>query len=249
MRLGPYLGRRSGALTVLAAGAAGPAAAAGTATALATARATGEPFSLVISLGVAGGFTGRADIGDLVVADAVVAADLGAESGLDTSACGPGQRPSPSTPSASGDFLSLDSLGLGPSVLTPHEGVVRRLVELLTGTGRTVTTGPVLSVSTVTGTDQRAAALALRFGPVAEAMEGYAVAVAASAFNTPFAEVRAISNLVGRRDRSAWDLPRAFAGLSAATAGLAAGIDALTAVLETPGSAEPARPVPGPGMS
>ncbi|WP_322760708.1 futalosine hydrolase [Frankia sp. Cr2] len=263
VRLGPYLGRRSGSVTVLAAGAAGPAAAAGTATALATARAAGDPFDLVISVGIAGGFTDRADIGDLVVADALIAADLGAESGLDASS----GRPAPGSPPAgppsgagggTGDFLSLDQLGLGPSTLVPRANVVQWLAELLAGTGRKIRIGPILSVSTITGTDHRAAAMTLRFGPVAEGMEGYAVGVAATAFDTPFAEVRAVSNAVGRRERSSWDVPGAFAGLSAAAAGLAAGIDTLATVLHAapggtpsastaPGSTEPVKPAPGVG--
>ncbi len=244
VRIGPYLGRRSGAVTVLAAGAAGPAAAAGTATALATAHAAKDPFDLVVSFGVAGGFAGRANIGDLVVADALIAADLGAESGVDAPSGEPAQSPASS---ASSDFLTLEQLGLGASMLTPREGAVQALVDVLTGTGRAVRTGPVLSVSTVTGTDRRAAALALRFGAAAEAMEGYAVAAAAAVYGTPFAEIRAISNAVGRRDRSSWDLPGALAGLSTAAAALTAGIGALAAVLrasDSAGRAEPAGPTP-----
>ncbi len=268
VRLGPYLGRRSGSVTVLAAGAAGPAAAAGTATALATARAAGEPFDLVISLGIAGGFTDRAGIGDLVVADALIAADLGAESGLDASSGKPAPGSSPAGPASgagsgagstseagggTGGFLGLDELGLGPSTLLPRANVVQLLVDLLTGTGRTIRIGPILSVSTITGTDHRAAAMALRFDPAAEAMEGYAVGVAATAFDTPFAEVRAVSNAVGRRERSSWDVPGALAGLSAAAAGIAAGIDTLTTVLPaspgstTPSRTEPVKPAPGVG--
>ncbi|WP_239344728.1 MULTISPECIES: futalosine hydrolase [unclassified Frankia] len=256
VRLGPYLGRRSGSVTVLAAGVAGPAAAAGTATALAIARASGDPFDLVISLGIAGGFAGRADIGDLVVADALVAADLGAEAGADGPLDKPASQPPPAGSASSANsgadgFLSLEQLGLGPSRLIPRESVVERLVTLLAVTGRTIRTGPVLSVSTVTGTERRAAALALRFGPAAEAMEGYAVGVAAAAFDTPFAEVRAVSNAVGHRDRSNWDVPEALAGLSAAAASLAAGIDTLASVLPAAdGSAcgaGPAKPAPGAG--
>jgi futalosine hydrolase len=269
VRFGPYLGRRSGSVTVLAAGVAGPAAAAGTATALATARAAGDPFSLVISLGIAGGFRNQADIGDLVVANTLIAADLGAESGSDTSSCdissarprleeppprGPASdaRPDPGAGAGSttGGFLSLDHLGLGPSAMIPQEEIVQRLVSLLAGTGRTIRTGPVLSVSTITGTAQRAAMLTRRFGPTAEAMEGYAVGVAATAFDTPFAEIRVISNAVGHRDRSTWDVAGALAGLSATAAGLAVGIDTLTAVPRPAGntaSAGSAGPAPEAG--
>lgn len=77
--------------------------------------------------------------------------------------------------------------------------------------------GAVLTVSTVTGTAARAGALRARYpDAVAEAMEGYGVATAAALFDVPFAEVRAISNPVGPRDRPSWRIPEALAALSAA---------------------------------
>ena len=36
--------------------------------------------------------------------------------------------------------------------------------------------------------------------------------------DVPFAEVRAISNIIGRRDRSTWNIPRAFDALAEAMA-------------------------------
>jgi futalosine hydrolase len=238
--LGPYVGRRRGPVTVLAAGAGGPAAAAGTATALAVAAAGDEPFSLVLSMGTAGGFRGRAGVGDILVADRLVAADLGAESGAaedpDISAGRPSRlneldaslgfaEPRLSVAAEPGGdrlggFLSLDDLGLGTGSFTPEGTLVRRVANALAGAGRPVVTGTVITVATVTGTERRASALARRFDPVGEAMEGYAVGVAASAFGVPVAELRAVSNSVGRRDRSAWDLPSALAGLRTAAGAL-----------------------------
>jgi futalosine hydrolase len=99
-------------------------------------------------------------------------------------------------------FLSLDELGFGQSVVPA--------VDLgLSGARR----GRVLTVSTVTGTDSRAHDLLARHGAVAEAMEGFGVAEAARAAGVPVAELRGISNTVGRRDRDSWDLPAAFAAL------------------------------------
>jgi len=195
-KVGPYPGRwaKSGAGEIVAlAGGVGPAAAAACA---GTAVALDHP-DLVLSAGVAGGFPGRAAVGDLVVADAVVHADLGAES-------------------ASG-FRSVADLGLGE--------VTTRLAEPLVAvaaarTGATV--GPVLTVSTVTGSAARAAELARRHRPVAEAMEGAGVLAAALAHGLPFGELRAVSNPVGRRDRAAWDLPLAFGALGRAFARLLA---------------------------
>ncbi|ABW09619.1 futalosine hydrolase [Parafrankia soli] len=241
--LGPYVGRRRGPVTVLAAGPAGPASAAGTAVALAVASAAGEPFGLVISMGIAGGFRGWAEVGDLVIADRMVAADLGAESGLDEPAepaapvrinemdrnlgfhpagAPPYQPGPPPGPVAAGAFLTMDDLGLGSSTLQPDADLVRRLTTVLDITGRRIVSGTVLTVSTVTGTERRAAALTARLDPVAEAMEGYAVGIAAGAFGVPVTEIRAVSNPVGRRDRAAWNTQAALGSLRTAAAALVA---------------------------
>ncbi|MCM3884933.1 futalosine hydrolase [Frankia sp. R82] len=250
--LGPYVGRRRGPVTVLAAGTGGPAAAAGAATALAVANAAGQPFDLVLMMGVAGGFRGWAEIGDLVVAERMVAADLGAESGLDEEPPAAVGRiseldrnlgfhstgaPTPRTvgdgrAAADAAFLTLDDLGLGSSTARPDPELVSRFATVLDATGRRIVTGTVVSVSTVTGTERRAAALTDRLDPVAEAMEGYAVALAARAFGVPAVEIRAVSNPVGRRDRAAWNLPSALASLRMAAAALVAHPEGLVAAAE-----------------
>ena len=101
-------------------------------------------------------------------------------------------------------FLSIDELGFGSAVIAAAPlGIA--------GAHR----GPVFTVSTVTGTEQRAAELAAR-GGYAEAMEGFGVAQAALRRGVPVAEFRAISNEVGTRDRGRWDIPGALAALAVA---------------------------------
>jgi futalosine hydrolase len=151
----------------------------------------------VLSTGVAGGFAGRAGVGDVVVAAEIVHADLGAESPT--------------------GFLSIADLGLGEAVTRLPEPLV---AVVAARTGGVV--GPVLTVSTVTGTEARAAELANRHRPAAEAMEGAGVLAAALAHGLPFGEVRAVSNVVGRRDRATWDLPLALDVLGRAFARLLA---------------------------
>lgn len=164
----------------------GPAlAAAATATALA-----GTPYSLVVSAGIAGGFVPHAPVGSLVVADEITAADLGAET-------------------AEG-FVPVTELGFGTVTHRPPEALVRDAVAA-TGARR----GAVLTVSTVTGTAARAAALRERHPTaLAEAMEGFGVAEAAALHGVPVLEVRAVSNPVGPRDRAAWRIPDALAALT-----------------------------------
>ena len=221
---------------VVAAGVGPAAAAAATATALAR-----EAPDLVVSAGVGGGLP-PVGVGDVVVADAAVAADLGADS--------------------PDGFLPLDVLRLGPvrfpgdqaAAAALREGLATRTTTTGTtapGTTTTGTTAPgttapgttapgttaptaaaqvaavhggeVLTVSTATGTARRAADLrAAHPRARAEAMEGTGVATAAAAADVPFLEVRAVSNAVGPRDRDAWDLPAALAALEAVGAALAA---------------------------
>ncbi|MEU1850357.1 futalosine hydrolase [Streptomyces sp. NPDC019990] len=169
----------------------GPAlAAVSTASALTAAALRGSPYDIVVSAGIGGGFQPDAPVGSLVVADEIVAADLGAE-----------------TPDG---FLPVTDLGFGTVRHRPPEELVR-LVAGAVG----ARTGAVLTVSTVTGTAERAAVLRERHPTaLAEAMEGFGVAEAAAAHGVPVLEVRAVSNPVGPRDRAAWRIPEALAALS-----------------------------------
>ncbi len=172
----------------------GPAAAAAS-TAIALTRGQ---YDLVVSAGIAGGFAGRAEIGSLVVADEIVAADLGAQ-----------------TPEG---FFSLDELGFGSARVPVDADLVTRVRDALRTAGLSVAAGPVLSVSTVTGTAATAVELAARVpGAAAEAMEGYGVATAARLHGVPILEIRAISNMVGPRDRASWRIDEALNALGAAS--------------------------------
>jgi futalosine hydrolase len=183
--IGPYRAATTAQADVLVSGIGPAAAAACTATALALGR-----YDAVLSIGICGAFRGTADVGDLVVATELVAADLGADS--------------------PGGFLGMGSLDWADDVQPVDPAVLRAVVRQL----GEVVTGPVLTVSTVTGTRVRANQLAERHGPVAEAMEGWGVLEAARAWGVPVLEVRAVSNLVGDRDSDAWVIPLAFAGLT-----------------------------------
>jgi len=177
---------------VINAGVGPIASAANTARALAA-----DQYGLVISAGIGGGFPGKAEVGSLVVASEIVAADLGVE-----------------TPEG---FSSIDELGFGATRISVESGLFRRVVGTLQAAGLEVCTGPVLTVSTVTGTAESAARLAARVpGAVAEAMEGYGVALAALLYGIPTIEIRAVSNLVGPRNRAVWRVEEALRVLEAA---------------------------------
>ena len=178
---------------VLVVGVGPVSAAANTARVLAT-----TEYGLVVSAGIGGGFPGRAEVGSLVVANEIVAADLGVE-----------------TPEG---FSSLDELGFGSTRIQVDASLVNGVTEALLAAKLPVKTGPVLTVSTVTGTAESAKEMAARVpGATAEAMEGYGVALAAYDRGVPILEIRAISNLVGPRDRTAWRIKEALDVLEAAS--------------------------------
>lgn len=171
----------------------GPAmAAASTAAELA-----GGAYDLVISAGIGGGFAERAPVGSVVIASELIAADLGAE-----------------TPDG---FTGVEALGFGSARIEADAGLAGRLLEGLQAAGLAVCRGPVLTLSTVTGTAATAELLAARVpGAAAEAMEGFGVAVAAQRLGLPVLELRTISNVVGPRQRELWRIGDALQALEQA---------------------------------
>jgi futalosine hydrolase len=69
--------------------------------------------------------------------------------------------------------------------------------------------GPFVTVSTCSGTLAGGEALARRTGGICENMEGAAIAQICVLHDTPFLEIRGISNLVEDRDPSRWNLTKA----------------------------------------
>ncbi|NOV00156.1 futalosine hydrolase [Paenibacillus planticolens] len=159
-------------------------------------------YDLVVIAGIAGGFPGQAEIGSLVVASEIIAADLGVEL-LD-------------------GFSSLDDLGFGSTRISVAADIAERLTAALAAAGLSARTAPVLTVATATGTAATQALLAARVpGAAAEAMEGFGIATAAALRGVPVIEIRAISNAVGPRDRDAWRIGDALKALEAASSVLA----------------------------
>lgn len=62
---------------------------------------------------------------------------------------------------------------------------------------------------TVTGSFARAKVVYERFSVAVESMEGAAAAQVCTALSVPFAELRAVSNVVGERDKTRWVIPGA----------------------------------------
>lgn len=154
--------------------------------ALTKALATMQP-RLIISCGIGGAYPGSGLVpGDVACADSETYADLGAES--------------------PDGFLDMRALGF--ALIPGDPALFNRLpldVKPLAGAV------PFVTCTTCTGTDETAERLARRTGGAVESMEGAALVHVARLCGTPIAEVRGISNAVGKRDRAAWKLREAIA--------------------------------------
>ncbi|MCA8950309.1 MAG: futalosine hydrolase [Planctomycetes bacterium] len=113
-------------------------------------------------------------------------------------------------------FADLAELGLGdvgPFVLPPAlaaQAAQRLAVPVVSG----------VTVSTCSGSEGAAAAIAGRTAAAVETMEGAAVALACQRLGLPLLHVRAISNWTGDRARGGWDLPTAVERVQAAVRAL-----------------------------
>ena len=71
-----------------------------------------------------------------------------------------------------------------------------------------------ITVSTAHGNTASIARVVERFRPQVESMEGAAFMYACLIHQVPFAQVRAVSNLVEKRNRAAWKMPEAIEALN-----------------------------------
>ncbi|MFG0260587.1 MAG: futalosine hydrolase [Phycisphaerales bacterium JB041] len=150
----------------------------------------------VLSLGIAGALPHESPlaVGQSVLADPCVLADEGL-----------------ATPAG---FASQSTMGF-PS----HERLGERFAAdpalrgLLSAVADRI--GPCATVSTCSGTDPLAEAVAARTGAVVEDMESAAVGLVAARLGVPFAGLRVVSNRTGDRERQGWDLEGALGRLAA----------------------------------
>ncbi|MBI5142134.1 MAG: futalosine hydrolase [Nitrospirae bacterium] len=155
--------------------------------------------SFVVSFGVGGAYPGsKLGIGDVAIATCEIMADEGVQT-----AQGFRLIEAVGVPLADG----ADERGANTF---PADGGLRLVAEqAFTREGMKYRSGPFLTVSAVTGDDARARLLRRRFGAVCENMEGGAIAQICFRHGVPFVEIRGISNIVERRDRSRWRLAEA----------------------------------------
>lgn len=155
-----------------------------------------ERYDLALNAGVCGSFRPALMPGTVVHVTADRVADLGAEDGE--------------------AFLSLEDLQLvGAHEFPFTDG---RLVNSAPPRNPVLEQLPVadaITVNTAHGNDQTIATAVQRYNPHVESMEGAAFMHCCLLHGVPFAQVRAVSNIVERRNRAAWKLKEAVEALSA----------------------------------
>jgi futalosine hydrolase len=151
----------------------------------------------VVNAGIAGAFSGRAQIGDAVIIAEERYADLGLESG-EQIALPDGQR-------------TIDRAFADDDLLERCAGLPYAI-------------GSGLTVTRVTTTGATADRLARTYDADVESMEGFAVLRACGLAGVPALEIRGVSNRVGERALSGWDFG---AGSRAVVAALEAVLDRL----------------------
>ena len=174
---------------VLITGVGMVAAAARTSGALARTR-----YDLALNLGICGSFDPALLPGTVVHVVSDGMPELGAEDGQ--------------------AFLSIDELGLLRGDATPFSN--GRLVNAAVPANPVLRGLPAvhgITVNTVHGDEQSIAETVRRFAPQIESMEGAGFMYACLIEAVPFAQVRAVSNRVERRNRSAWKIDEAIASL------------------------------------
>jgi futalosine hydrolase len=149
----------------------------------------------VVLCGCGGAFSGWGLInGDVVFATEEIAPQLGVE---------PDRKGDPVTP-----------LPFLPNRIQLDDALAHRGREALLGndpfSGVSVQSGPFVTVSTVTASPSTGEGYRRLYGAIVENMEGFAAARLCQRYAVPLLEVRSVSNMVGARDRSKWNLDLAF---------------------------------------
>lgn len=146
-------------------------------------------YDLALNLGLCGSFDRVLPPGTVVHVVSDRAAEMGAEDGE--------------------VFIAIDELGLpsDPVVVNerpPANAVLQRL---------TAVSG--ITVNTVHGNAASIERVVARCHPQVESMEGAAFMYACRIADVPYAQIRAVSNVVERRNRAAWKTQEALANLAA----------------------------------
>lgn len=152
-------------------------------------------IGFVIGAGIAGAFSRDIHLSECVIVQSEQLADFGAEDGE--------------------TFLDAFSMGLANSAEAPFtQGRLVNPMETSPFPAGHLRHVSGLTVLTVSGYEPTIAERVARYGADVESMEGAALHYACGRLGVAYIQLRAISNYVTRRDRSAWKMGEAIAALN-----------------------------------
>jgi len=149
---------------------------------------------LIIQVGIAGTFDMALPLGSVVVINEETIGDLGVEE--------------------EGKWKDLFDLKLEKSSYHPFEKrkLPNQWLHQYNLLGLKEVSG--ITVNEITTNQDRIQKLAKKFNPVIESMEGAALHYVARESNIPFIQIRSISNYIGERDKSKWQMKTAIDNLN-----------------------------------
>ncbi|MEI7802219.1 MAG: futalosine hydrolase [Bacteroidota bacterium] len=148
-------------------------------------------FDLALNAGIAGAFSNKLKIGDVVSVSEECFADIGAEDG--------------------DSFISITELGFQKENEFPFvNGKLLNTSSFETKLKKV----KAITVNTSHGSETSIEKVKSKFHADIESMEGAAFAYCCAQFKIPWMEVRSISNYIERRDRSKWNIPLAITNLN-----------------------------------
>lgn len=150
---------------------------------------------LAINAGIAGSFLDSTGPGQVVMP----VTDCFADAGVETE----------------NGFMSLFGAGLENKDKFPFtDGRIVSRNRFADFTSTLIKPVNAISVNTATGSESTKQKLAARYNPEIETMEGASFFYICSLEKVPFIAVRSVSNMVGPRDRSRWEIPLALENLT-----------------------------------
>ncbi|MGZ4034975.1 MAG: futalosine hydrolase [Bacteroidia bacterium] len=158
------------------------------ATAYYSGKAINDSYDAAFNLGICGSFNSNLEIGTVVNIYEDCFSELGAEDG--------------------DEFLSLEDLKLdGVTKIKNNYGTISIEIEKLPKVNG-------ITVNTTHGNEKTIEKIAMKFHPIIESMEGAAFMLVCENEKIPYAQIRAVSNFVERRNKDRWNIPLAIKNLN-----------------------------------
>jgi len=153
-----------------------------------------EKPDLIIQAGIAGTFNNEISLSSVAAVKEEIAADTGVEE--------------------NGKFKDLFDLNLQNENLFPYKNkrLINTELEKLNYLKLNEVTG--ITINEITTRTERIAEYKTKYNPAVETMEGASLHYCCLQMSTSFIQIRAISNYIGERDKSKWELKNTLKNLS-----------------------------------